>query len=68
MVWTNEALSLDSRQEHIVKTSSRAYPASYPRVPGVTRQRREDDSSTAEINNAWSYIHIAPVRIHGVPY
>jgi hypothetical protein len=36
---------------------------------GVKRQGREADHSppfSAEVENAWSYISIPPVRLHGV--
>jgi hypothetical protein len=46
VVWTSNISRLISRQGqsvslHSVKTSSRAHPASYPRVQGVTRQREK---------------------------
>jgi hypothetical protein len=61
---------------HRFQNGSGAHPASYPMstrdsFPGVKRQGREADHSppsSAEVKNAWSYISISPIRLHGVVF
>jgi hypothetical protein len=59
---------------HRAQIGSGAYPACYSSntggsYPRVKRLRHEDDHelpSSAEVNNTWSYIFAAPIRLHGV--
>jgi len=71
MGWKIGVIGFDSQQELGIFFSSPPHPYRVPSVlsAGLKRPERESNQSppsSAEVNNAWSYISTPPIRLHGV--